>query len=64
MNKDTNDLIIEELKKLRNDIFDLYIGDYYLQNGGNYENIKVKRKDVFDLIDKRIKELRGDNNEC
>lgn len=63
MNKDTNDLIIEELKKLRNDI-DLYIGDYYLQNGGTYENIKVKRKDVFDLIDKRIKELRGDNNEC
>lgn len=53
-------LAIQELKKLRNDIWELDIGDYYLQNGGTIENIKVKRKDVCDLIDNHIKELKGE----
>lgn len=53
-------LAIQELKKLRNDIWELNIGDYYLQNGGMIKNIKVKRKDVCDLIDNQIKELKGE----
>ena len=53
-------LAIQELEKLRNDIWELDIGDYYLQNGGTIENIKVKRKDVCDLIDNQIKELKGE----
>lgn len=55
-----NYIAIQELEKLRNDIWELDIGDYYLQNGGTIENIKVKRKDVCDLIDKQIKELKGE----
>ena len=51
---------IQKLEKLRNDIWELDIGDYYLQNGGTIENIKVKRKDVCDLIDNQIKELKGE----
>ena len=51
---------IQELEKLQHDIWELDIGDYYLQNGGTIENIKVKRKDVCDLIDNQIKELKGE----
>ena len=55
-----NYIAIQELEKLRNDIWELDIGDYYLQNGGTIENIKVKRKDVCDLINNQIKELKGE----
>ena len=55
-----NYIAIQELEKVRNDIWELDIGDYYLQNGGTIENIKVKRKDVCDLIDNQIKELKGE----
>lgn len=58
--KNQKQLAINELEKLRNDIWELNIGDYYLQNGGTIENIKVKRKEVYDLIDNQIKELKGE----
>ena len=53
-------LAIQELEKLRNDIWELDIGDYYFQNGGILENIKIKRADVLKLIDQQIKELKGE----
>lgn len=54
-------LAIQELEKLRNDIWELDIGDYYLQNGGILENIKIKRADVLKLIDQQINDLRGES---
>lgn len=53
-------LAIQELEKLRNDIWELDIGDYYFQNGGILENIKIKRADVLKLMDQQIKELKGE----
>ena len=55
-----NQKAIEVLEKLKNNIWDLNIGDYYLQNGGLFENIKVKRAEVYELIDNQIKELRSE----
>ena len=55
-----NKRAIEVLEKLKNNIWDLNIGDYYLQNGGLFENIKVKRAEVYELIDNQIKELRSE----
>lgn len=54
-----NEKAIECLEKLRDKIYNLSIGDYYLQNGGTYENIKEKRAEVYNLIDQFIAELKG-----
>ena len=59
--KETTEFTIEELEKIKTEIDDLdrhFDNDYF---SGNKESM-FKCKEVFEIIDNRIKELKGENN--
>lgn len=58
---DVNNLIIAELEKIKAELDDLdrhFDNDYF---SGNKESM-FKCKEVFEIIDKHISELKGGNN--